>query len=158
MRCADGDAWSVRRRWLPHSEGRGVRARFKRRRARRAPQPPETPEKRRWYDWLDPVGGCLEPEGLWILVGLIVLVVLVVFGPAVVLLGVDLAWFVVAFVAGVIGRVVLGRPWRVEALNSVSGERRNWAVRGFRGAGQLRDSLRAEFDAGWDPRPDVTTC
>ena len=34
-------------------------------------------------------------------------------------------------------------------------ERREWKVKGFRGAGQLRDTLQAEFDAGLGPRPDI---
>jgi len=38
----------------------------------------------------------------------------------------------------------------------VDGQRRNWFVKGFSGAGQLRDTLQAEFDAGLDPHPDVT--
>jgi hypothetical protein len=73
--------------------------------------------------------------------------------PPLILIGIDLLWVVVMFAFGLLGRVVLGRPWSVVAT-SAGGERREWKVRGFRGAGQLRDTLQAEFDAGLNPHPD----
>jgi hypothetical protein len=112
---------------------------------------------RRWYDYLDD-GGCIDiPSdgiGAAIVVGIVVIVVILVFGGPVLLIGIDLLWFVVVFVIGAIGRFVFGRPWSVEAVSD-SGERREWKVRGFADAGRLRDRLHAEFGAGLDPRPDT---
>jgi len=147
-----------------------VRARFRRARSRRSATDREAERdeaarrdrgdgpKRRWYDYLDDGGGCIDiPSdgiGAAIVVGIVVIVVIVVFGGPVLLLGIDLLWFVVVFVIGAIGRFVFGRPWSVEAVAD-SGERREWKVRGFADAGRLRDRLDAEFAAGLDPRPDT---
>ena len=111
----------------------------------------------RWYDVVDD-GGCLNVFDGWvalvIVVGIVVAVLLFAFGGPVLLIGIDLVWFVLAFVVGALGRFVFGRPWRVEACGP-SGERRDWYVRGFGDAGRLRDTLQAEFDAGLDPSPDI---
>jgi hypothetical protein len=143
--------WQVRRRWLPHRDGIGIKARFRRRGKKNAQQP----DKRdRWYDSIDPLGSCeVFDEGFWIaLVVIVAVVLLITVGPGLVLLGLDVLWFLGVFGAGIVARFLLGRPWSVEAVSS-SGERREWKVRGFGGAGQLRDSLQAEFDAGLDPTP-----
>ncbi len=160
--------WQIRRRWLPHADGRGVRARFRRASSRRAGKRRDAEReaalrrdrgessKGRWYDHIDG-GGCLDIPtdgvGVAIVVGIVVIVLILFFGGPVLLLGIDLLWFVVVFVAGAIGRFVFGRPWSVEAIDE-AGERRVWKVRGFADAGRLRDQLDAEFGAGLDPRPD----
>jgi hypothetical protein len=166
-------AWRVARKWLPHREGIGVRARFRRvtgrRDRRQQPPPPDgspvtsvdqskvpaRAKKDRWYDMLDVGDGCGgDLEDLVIGIGLLVAFGLLVFVfPPLILIGIDLLWLVVVFAFGLLGRVVLGRPWSVVATSS-SGDRREWKVRGFGGAGQLRDTLQAEFDAGLDPHPD----
>lgn len=167
--------WKVRRRWLPHREGVGVRARFRRvsrRRDRRRQQspppdgapvtkvdqskvPPRSKDKDRWYDFLDVGDGCVDLDELWVLVAAIAIFLLLFFVvPPVVLIGIDLLWMGGVFLLGAIGRFVLGRPWTIEAVGP-NDERRAWQVKGFRGAGQLRDTLQAEFDAGLNPHPDV---
>ncbi len=157
--------WQVRRKWLPHRDGIGVRARFRRvikqlpgqeRSAAPTGTPAKPAEERRtrWYDHLD-VGGCGDFDELAILVVVIVAALLVIFVfPPLVLVGVDLIWAGFIFLFTAIGRLVFGRPWSVVAATG-NGEPREWKVKGFRGAGQLRDALQAEFDAGLDPRPDI---
>ena len=152
-------SWRVRRRWLPHAEGRGVRARFdahRRRQAAERRRDDTADDRTRWYDFVDP-GGCIDPfDGVVALVlalRVVLAVVLFVFGGPVLLIGIDLVWFVVVFVAGTLGRFVFGRPWSVEAVDG-AGERRVWKVKGFGDAGRLRDRLQVEFDAGLDPHPD----
>ncbi len=163
--------WRVRRRWLPHRDGIGVHARFRRRRRSIAkksklPPPAEPPPygqvlapprderaKDRWFDALDAGSGCVDvADEFAIAAAVFAVLVLAFFVPPLVLIGVDLLWVAVMFLGGAIGRFVLGRPWRVEAV-SVEGERRVWKIKGFRGAAMLRDALQAEFDAGLDPRP-----
>lgn len=146
-------SWHVRRRWLPTSDGRGVHARFASHRRRRAARRDDD----RWYDWFDDGGCCLDVFDGWVALAIVaaglLAVVLFVFGGPVLMLGVDLVWFVVVFVVGAVGRFVFGRPWRVEARRG--DERRDWFVRGYGDAARLRDTLQAEFDAGLDPRPDA---
>jgi hypothetical protein len=142
--------WKVRRRWLPHRDGIGVTARFRRMRRTKGSQ-----DKDRWYDFLDAGDGCFDLDELWVLVAAIaVFLLLFLVIPPVVLIGIDLLWMGAVFLVGAIGRFVLGRPWTIEAVGP-SDERRLWQVKGYRGAGQLRDTLQAEFDAGLNPRPDV---
>ncbi|MGB8859018.1 MAG: hypothetical protein WCC60_07180 [Ilumatobacteraceae bacterium] len=121
-----------------------------------APAAGTPPPKSRWYDGMDVGGCCLDGfDDLAILVVAVVAVVALVFVlPPLVLVGIDLLWLVLVFLAGAIGRFLLGRPWSVEAVDE-HGERREWKLKGFRGAGQLRDTLQVEFDAGLDPRPDT---
>lgn len=156
--------WQVRRKWLPHRDGIGVRARFRRvikklpgqdRPAAPTGQP-TVPPKSRWYDSLDVGGGCLDGiDDLAILAVVVIAALFLIFiFPPLVLIGIDLAWVVLVGLITAIGRVVFGRPWSVMAVTD-NGERREWKVKGFRGAGQLRDALQAEFDAGLDPRPDI---
>jgi len=157
--------WQVRRKWLPHREGIGVRSRFRRVNKKlpgqdrpaaptQKPAKPVEDRRTRWYDHLDG-GGCVDFDELAILVVVIVAALLVIFVfPPLVLIGVDLIWAGFIFLFTAIGRLVFGRPWSVVAAGA-EGERREWKVKGFRGAGQLRDALQAEFDAGLDPRPDI---
>lgn len=111
----------------------------------------------RWYDALDEAGdGCFVVGELFdefaIVAAIAALVALAFFVPPVVLIGIDLLWVALAFLGGAFGRLLLGRPWSVEAV-AEHGERREWKIKGFRDAAMLRDALQAEFDAGLDPRP-----
>jgi hypothetical protein len=154
----DGSEWRLRRRWLPHREGVGVRSRFATRRRQRAKrrEEPHEPAGQRWYDFLDLGHGCADDDlgavvALAVVLGLMALIV--AFGGPVLLLGIDLAWFIVVLLLGAFSRFVLRRPWSVEAVAD-DGTRREWKVKGYRDAGRLRDALAGEFSRGLDPRPD----
>ena len=138
--------WKVRRRWLPHRDGIGVRQRFRLDKAK---------QRGRWFDDLDEASGCLDiGDSVALVIGLLVaLALLFLVFPPLLLVGIDLIWVVVVFFFSALGRLVLGRPWSVVAV-AADGRRREWKVKGFRGSGQLRDTLQAEFDAGLDPQPD----
>ena len=129
--------WSVRRRWLPHREGKGVVQRFRKH---------SKPDAADFFDLPDLGGGAGLVVALVIGVGL---VLLLVFGWPVLLLGVDLVWLLLVGVLGVIGRIVLRRPWRVEAVSQT--ERRSWFVKGYRAAGQERDDIARRFQHGQNP-------
>ena len=73
---------------------------------------------------------------------------------AVPLLGIALE-FVVLFLllsTGIVGRVVLRRPWIVEAVNLDSPERSaSFAVKGWRRSGETIDALKGEIQATGSP-------
>jgi hypothetical protein len=130
--------WSVRRRWLPHREGKGVIQRFRKN---------SKPDAADFVDLPFDIDG-----GAGLVVALVigvVLVVLLIFGWPVILLGIDLAWLVLVGVLGLIGRIVLRRPWRIEAVSKT--ERRSWFVKGYRAAGQERDEIARRFQHGQNP-------
>jgi hypothetical protein len=144
-RSPTGTVWTVRRRWLPHREGHGVKQRFRNDRTEGG------------LDGLDlPIDLGLDIAGL--VIGIVIFVVLgivLVFGWPLILLGLDLAWLIVVAGVGAIARIVLGRPWRVEATSD--SERREWYVKGFGTAGDLRDHLANQFQHGQNPSPDQPT-
>jgi hypothetical protein len=83
--------------------------------------------------------------------GLAVLLLIVIFLP---LLGVALELIVVLliFSSGIVGRVVFGRPWTVEAIN-LDDDKRSIAfgVKGFRKAGRGVEELATILAAGGPP-------
>lgn len=83
---------------------------------------------------------------------IVAVVVILAFGWPLVLIGIDLVWLLLVGVFGTIGRVVLGRPWRVEAV--AADERRQWFVRGYRAAGRHRDEIARQLRHGQNPLGD----
>jgi hypothetical protein len=84
-------------------------------------------------------------------IGVAVLLLVVVFLP---LLGVALELIVlsVLFVSGLVGRVVLKRPWIVEAIDLDDGERSvAFGIEGFRRAGLAVDELARSLSADGPP-------
>ena len=139
-----GATWTVRRRWLPHREGIGPRERFRRHRERGGSD---------WGGGLDVLDFGSDLAGIAVVIGLIVAILVVLFfGWPLVLIGIDLVWLLVVGIFGTIGRVVLRRPWRVEARTA--GERRDWYVQGFRAAGQHRDEIARQLRHGQNPLGD----
>lgn len=87
--------------------------------------------------------------GLAIAVALVLIIV--IFLP---LLGValELIALLLLFCSGIVGRVVLGRPWTAEAVNLDHGERSlALAVKGFRGAGRAAGELATVLAASGPP-------
>lgn len=139
-----GVTWTVRRRWLPHREGIGPRARWRRHRERGGSD---------WASGIDALDFGSDLAGIAIVLGLIVLIlVLLFFGWPLVLIGIDLAWLLLVGIFGTIGRVVLRRPWRVEARSD--GERRDWFVQGLRQSGRHRDEIARQLRHGQNPLGD----
>ena len=81
-----------------------------------------------------------------------VIVLLLLFGWPVLLIGIDLIWLLLVGLLGVVGRVVLRRPWRVEAVSA--SQRRQWYVQGYRAAGRRRDEIANQFTHGHNPTGD----
>ena len=139
-----GVEWAVRRRWVPHRDGKGVRERWRRR-----------PETDGLADGLGLAGDAADIPVVGVVAAvvavLLFVVLMTIWFPFVVLLAVDLVWLSLVVVVGAVGRIVLRRPWRVEARSD--DDRREWFVHGYRAAGQLRDELAIQFRHGANPTP-----
>jgi hypothetical protein len=137
----DGDRWRVRRRWLDRGLpklGRGFR------RGRKEAED---------SGFLD---GILAFEGL---LGTVIGLIGIVLAAAVVivllpLLGIalELALLVLLLASGLFGRIVLRRPWTVEAINLDDGERSlAFGVKGFGAAGHAAEELATTISASGPP-------
>lgn len=146
----NGDVWTVRRRWIPHRTGIGFAARMRGRRGKKK----RKGEESRWYDSADFGSGCLDLDGILVVVALLAGVLLLIFvGLPLLFLLLDLVWLVAVLVLGVVGRVVLGRPWDVEAVGP-DGTRGRWRVKGFRAAGRKVSEIAQHVELGVPLRPD----
>lgn len=99
-----------------------------------------------FLDWLDDL-----VAAVLVVVAVVVLVMAVV--PAIVLL---LEVLLVGLLAllGFVGRVALGRPWTVEAVDTSTGRvLGRWSIRGFRRAGAAATAIEAHLIAGGDLPP-----
>lgn len=142
----DGTDWVVRRRWVPQRERSVVLRSLERRRLLQS-------ERRRgdgWYHSLDlPAFGDELAAAAIVVAGVALLVVMLLFGWTLVLVGVSVVWIVLGTIVGTLARVVLRRPWWVEARSAT--ERRDWYVRGFKAAGAHRDEIARQFRHGQNP-------
>ena len=135
----DGTRWSVGRRWLPR-RWRG-------------------PRWRRTGDGIDLIPIDLAEGGLTgALIGLAIAVGVVLFvvflAPLLVLL-VEILIAVVLVAGVVLGRVLLRRPWIVEArpANRATKAAFTWRVVGWRESGRVIEEVSGALASGADPRP-----
>jgi hypothetical protein len=141
----DGVQWRVRRRWLT----RGMRHRWAWRR-----EAGENVASRLPWDSIsdfDLAGGLLVIVGL--IVVTLVLIPILLFGIELIIVGCFLA-------AGLVGRLLLGRPWVIEARvlgRSDQAQSLQWKVSGWRRSRQRIDDVVKELAAGRDPAPQVVT-
>lgn len=153
MTAPDGGRWRVRRRWLERPIP-NLRRRYKANRAEVTPGHilDAAPN-------LD-LGEAFAGDSPAAVIAAIVLMVVVVF-VVLPLLGVALELIGVLFLvgAGLFGRVVMGRPWIVEAVNLDNPKQRAaFEVKGWRKSSETLKELRDEVTAGVSParRPDVS--
>jgi len=138
----DGDRWRVRRRWLDRGLpklGKGFRHGRK-----------EAEDS----GFLD---GAFAFEGLTgsaiALVAIAVAAVVVVVLLPLIGVALELVLLVLLFASGLFGRVVLRRPWTVEAIDLDDGERSvAFAVKGFAAAGRAADELAGTISASGPPQ------
>lgn len=97
------------------------------------------------------VGNLSSGEGLVLLAAAVAAVVLLIpilfFGIELIILGALMA-------GGILGRVVLRRPWVIEAKSSdplTPGRLLEWRVRGWRKSGRLINQVIADLAAGREP-------
>jgi hypothetical protein len=140
VRAPDGKTWVVRRRWMP-----------KRPRLRRRVRANDVIQSSNWD--IPDLGGIEELGPLGIVVGIVgallfVLVVSTVLIPFLALT-IELILVIILFGAGLIGRLLLGRPWRIEATTSgPPEERREIEVAGLRESAQAARDLAKDLEAG----------
>jgi hypothetical protein len=95
--------------------------------------------------WLDDLLGAIV--GVFTLVLLVVVLATIVF--PLIALTLELVLFVVLFTAGLIGRLVFGRPWRIEAKTiGVPHKTREVYAKGLRGSREAIDELATEIASG----------
>ena len=131
----------MRRRWLDKPLP-DLRRRFKANRL-------ESVETAEWipFDGIDAVESPVVLIAATVLIVLLVLVVLPLLGVALELIGV-----LVLIGSGVLGRVLLGRPWIVEAVKvGDSGERAAYAVNGWRRSNEALRQLRTTLATSGPP-------
>lgn len=144
----EGQVWNVRRRWVPRLGQETLWQRFRRRIHRTFERATEGAEA-------DP--GCLADfgEGLVAGVAILLFVLFLVFVAVPLLVAVvDVLIVLLLAALGVLARVVLRRPWVVEAR---SGTRTViWRVVGWRASGEQRDRV-AEWIASTGTVPPEGT-
>jgi len=160
----DGVEWTVRRRWLPRYEGRGLRERLHQRKARAAARRAaeegnatgaDKKQGPRWYDALDlPFVDDSLVAAIVSILAIVAVFALVVWGVPVLLAAVDLVFVVIVAVAGVVGRVLFRRPWTIEA-RAADGRQQEVRVVGWRKGGAVIDDLAAEIRHGRAPAAGV---
>jgi hypothetical protein len=137
VQSPDGRVWRIRRRWVP--KGPRLRERLSyRRRGDTALDLLSLPD----FTWLDDFIGAIV--GIVVLIAFVVLVATIIL-PFIALTA-ELVIFVVLFTAGVIGRFVFGRPWRIEARTIGAPHReREIFAKGWRGSREAIDELAAQI-------------
>ena len=129
----DGREWKLGRRWL------GKRARLGRAKMRDV------------SDWASGLDGGADDLGIIGMIILAVFVVIVVVFAAlllfnVVALAIELLIIVILVLGGIVGRVVLRRPWTVFAKSGDEVHTRD--VVGWRASGRAIDEMAAELESG----------
>lgn len=136
--AVDGRVWRVRRRWLPRHHGLARRW-LERRRVKRGLSPDAS-----WWD-VAVLPGDLD-DFFWLAVIVAGIALLFFFGVPLVLAIVDLVIVLLLVVVGVLARVVLRRPWTVEATGGDHVIERQ--VVGWRRAGEEVALLAHEIEHG----------
>ena len=140
----DGRRWVVRRRWMPRLGTETLWGRFHRRFRK---------VMKRVGDAADVDPGCGELLGEGIAVALVViLVALLLFFVVVPLLVaiVDVLILVLLAIASALARILLRRPWIVEAVAD-DGTLQRWRVVGWRASGDRCTQIARRLEAGLDP-------
>ena len=148
----DGRTWKVRRKWLTRSVH--WRGSFRLR-------PKEALDALDATDLLG-VGGEL-PFVTWLLLAVAVFVfvaaLLPLLVPVLLFLG-ELTFVLLAVVLGLLARVLLRRPWIVEARIVGTNEGRQWKVTGWRASGEQVETVAERIrstgrvgDVTWTPSP-----
>jgi len=145
----DGTRWRVGRRWVT-----GPARRFSpRRRLRRLTDRDQSG----WFAWVEPGdalgGGDDLLSGIALAVAAVVVVVLFVF-VVIPLAGILLELLLLTFLlgSGIVGRVLLRRPWVIEAVDVAQPERVSaFGVRGWRRSRRALRELAAAIEANGTP-------
>ena len=141
MTSPDGDRWQVRRRWLD----RGMPKLWERfRRHRKEAEDSNLLDDAYVFDGLAGIGIALVAIAIAVVVTVVLLPLLGV--------ALELVLLILLFASGLFGRIVLRRPWTVEAIDLDDGERSvAYAVKGFGAAGRAAEELASAISASGPP-------
>jgi hypothetical protein len=137
----DGDRWRVRRRWMDR-DAPNLRKRFGRGRK----------ESDGWFDL--PLPDLFDSAAGLAILAATVIVLLLLFFVLLPLIGLLLELLVLFVVlsSGLFGKLLLGRPWTVEARNLDDPERSvAYAIKGYRRAGDAVTELASAIGAVGPP-------
>lgn len=140
----DGSRWVVGRHWAPRIGNETVWGRFTRRFGKMSNA----------TDVADPGGWLSLPdEGIGAAIGILVVVLaLAFFGVPLVLAVIDVAVVLLLAVLGVLGRLLLRRPWTVGASRMDGKGSAEWRVAGWRASRELIEDVAGRLDRG-EPLP-----
>ena len=127
----EGRTWRVKRRWLHRSlHWRG-------------PDGVDVADAGSLTDvvpFLDDDLGCLPAIGI-VITGVTAVLVAIFFVLPAIVFAVELVVLLLAVGIGVLARVILRRPWTVEARLAGTNQGREWKVVGWRASGELVDTM-----------------
>jgi hypothetical protein len=140
VQSPDGRVWRIRRRWVP--KGPRVRERLSYRRKGDTLMDLLSVPDLTWLD--DFIGAVIAVIAITAIVVILATIIL-----PFIAFTVELLIFVVLFLAGAIGRIVFGRPWRIEAKTIGAPHRtREIHATGWRGSLEAIDELATEIASG----------
>lgn len=132
----DGRTWTVRRRWVPRHASL-VRRWWQRKRSRRGDG----------AGWFDVATGFDLDDLWWVALAVAAIAFLVILGVPIVLALLDVVLLLVLTAGGIVARVLLRRPWTVQATTA-DGSVLERQVVGWRRAGDEVRALAHELQHG----------
>jgi hypothetical protein len=106
--------------------------------------------------------GCVDdlPAVAAVFVVIVAIAVFLFFVVPLLVTLVELLLLAVLVVLGVLVRLVLRRPWIVDAVRVDRSERLSWKVGGFRRSGEVAEAVAVQLGTGQEPvaLPDATRC
>jgi hypothetical protein len=150
VRGADGRTWVVRRRWTPRIGEDSVLDRL-RGRFRRSAKRADTAGGYSLFSAILVDDFAVVVRWVVIVVVATLLIVLSAFAAVV-----EVVLLLLLVVAGVGSRVLLDRPWTIEA-DPEDGDRLSWRETGWRASRDRRDQIATLLQAGITPPPDAPT-
>jgi hypothetical protein len=149
VRAPDGRTWVVRRRWTPRFGEGSIWARL-RRRSKRSTKHADTAGGYSLFSAILVDDFAVVVRWVVIVVVATLLIVLSAFAAVV-----EVALLILLVIAGVASRVLLDRPWTIEAVPN-DGARLSWRESGWRASTDRRDQIATLLEAGITPPPDLS--
>ena len=148
VRGPDGRSWVVRRRWMPRL-GTGTAWGRLRRRSRRSTKHADTAGD------VSMVSAFLVDDFAvvvrWVVIVVVATVLIVVSAFAAV---VEIGLLVLLVLIGILSRVLLDRPWTIEATPD-EGEPLTWQASGWRSSAERLHQIATLLESGITPPPDA---
>jgi hypothetical protein len=148
VRAPDGRSWVVRRRWMPRV-GAGTAWSRLSRRSRRSTKHAEMAGDVSLFSAFIVDDFAVVVRWVVIVVIATLLIVLSAFAAVV-----EVALLVLLVLVGILTRVLLDRPWTIEATPD-EGESLTWLATGWRSSAERLDQIATLLESGITPPPDA---